>query len=329
MKNTPVQILHTNSADEFSGTVWGLSAPLIVWVVAAAGLSLLLFLLLREGLGTKLPLAVSSAALPVILCVTYLVFFHQGKPASYARDLAEHIANRGDVADPNSSGRSCDPFFNPLPDVEIVGGLVFFGGPRVGGQVAKGFCWEPPDLRVASDSERDRFSSYVRQLIGIAIPNYGLFVQWTAESDYEVELRSYAADTERTGNALVRKARNETFLACWNAMENRHLRRERVMVFVGRVIESSAHSGIPDSHASHLSQLQAEFREIGQTISAVLGAHGGRFTPLTESQHLEHLARRLNPSLAERPDIDIQKWHDPTISLLDGFWQSELRGERT
>lgn len=223
--------------------------------------------------------------------------------------------------------------FHSFPDGHLAGdGLVLFGSPARGGQVAMGFWVEPPVLNSASNTERNRFQDQVRQLLRFLPKGYRMQVLWWADSEYHAALTRFADRTEDSANSTARRLRNLNFLWNWERMQQRQIRRERVAIFIGRAFEPKRRTPVRATvaeffYSEQTEQARTEMRELGKQIAVLFAVQGGRVTTMTEPDLARVFSRKLNPSQSDRPEFDPTSLFDPNRSLLDNFWNCEVRGQ--
>lgn len=206
--------------------------------------------------------------------------------------------------------------------------LLVFGGLRTGGSVAKGFIFEPPDFNNAPISERNEFQDQLALLLASLGENQRLQVQWFCDSDYQRELLRYNEETQRATNVWTRRVRNERFVRYWQAMHERRLRRQRVILYFARQITGappfSASRDALTKHYDHLlGQLTQEFQQVQEVLSGVFSGQGARVLPMSDAEHFRHFLGFLNPSLAGRFDFDPLQIFDPSLSIHENCWLSE------
>ena len=323
----PLRVSDSNSAQDFPGLILGIQVPLFRGVIAALAVGVALFAWLesKTDLGTTTALFLSLA--PAAGCALFVMFFFQGKPPGYARDLAESLTTRGSSSPLERRGVA--PMFSPFPDGYLHDDLLVFGSPNSGGQVAMGFWIEAPSLHHASNAERNRFHDQTRQLLRLLPEGFTLQFQWWVDSDYQAPLRRYQQATENSTNALTKRLRNLNFLWHWNRLGS--LRRERVAIFIGRTIKSPGapwqRAKAESHHAVQLEQLRIELSELGKQMAALLRGQGGRVVPMTGADVARLWSRKLNPSQAKNTEFDPAAHFNCELSLLDQFWNGELRGQ--
>jgi hypothetical protein len=219
--------------------------------------------------------------------------------------------------------------FEPAPNGLFVQDMIVFGGLRKGGHVAKGFIFEPPDLTNANPAHLNEFQDQISLLLASINEHQRLQVQWYCDSDYRAELLRYNEETQRATNVWTRRCRNERFTRYWQAMLDRKLRRQRLILYVSRVIEAEPQplqsaSTRRDYYELLLGQLRSEFHQVHETLLGIF-PHA-RITPMKDADHYRHYASFLNPSLAERFDYDPLDSFDPELSIHENCWHGEAVG---
>jgi len=209
--------------------------------------------------------------------------------------------------------------------------MVVFGGLRAGGHVSKGFIFEPPDLANAAVSELNAFQGQLTILLASLGDHQRLQVQWFCDSDYRHELLAYDDETQKSANVWTRRTRNERFPRYWEAMTNRQLRRQRLVLWISRRIDVSPAAAISRSaltrHYDHLlDQLEQEFSQLREMLAGIFSGQGARLSAMTDADHYRHYARFLNPSYADRFDYDPLDTFDSQLSIHENCWHSEGHG---
>jgi hypothetical protein len=222
--------------------------------------------------------------------------------------------------------------FENAPNGYFIRDLVVFNGLSQGGYVSKGFIFQPPDLTNVQVSELNAFQDQISLLLASLADNQRLQVQFFCDSDYRKELLRYQAETENITNAWTQRNRRERFSRYWNMMENRQLRRQRLILYVSRKIESSPkgihrEEGLVKYYETLLEQLQTEFGQIYEGLLRIFSKQGARVIPMTDADHYLHYTAFLNPSLAERFDYDPLDAFIPELTLQENCWHSEGSGQ--
>lgn len=323
--DSPLRSTPTHAAQEFPGSLLGIETPRFLWVSAALLLGFALFAWLHYALEVPLITAASISLAPALVVAGFILVFLQNRPPGFARDLIESWINRG-----HHSPTQAPVLCSPLPDCYLTHGLILHGGPRRGGRAARALWFEPPALHNASNAERNRFQDSIRQLIRLLPPGYSLDVSWWVDSDYQEPIRRYQQGTQQTSNPLVKRTRNQHFLWHWQQMQQRQLRRERVAIVLCRSLTewpATPWAGAVSFYDETLQQLAVEFGELEKQIAALFAAQGGRLQAMNDADHFRVFARKLNPSLLDRPEDDPLGAQDPGRSVFESCWNSELCGQ--
>ena len=222
--------------------------------------------------------------------------------------------------------------FENAPNGYFIRDLIVFNGLSQGGYVSKGFILQPPDLTNVQISELNSFQDQICLLLASLGDNQRLQVQFFCDSDYRAELLRYQQGTEAMTNAWTKRSRNERFARYWRKMEERQLRRQRLIIYISRKIESSPkgiHSEklLAKYYDTFLEQLQTEFAQVHEILLRIFSGQGARVIPMTDADHYLHCVKFLNPSLAERFDYDPLEAFVPELTLQENCWHSEGNGQ--
>jgi hypothetical protein len=79
----------TNSADDSKGKTWGLEGDLFWYLAGGAFISVVVMLLLFSAYRFPFTTALLISAIPLVLALTYVFGFRQGKPPRYDLDYFE------------------------------------------------------------------------------------------------------------------------------------------------------------------------------------------------------------------------------------------------
>jgi hypothetical protein len=223
--------------------------------------------------------------------------------------------------------------FEKAPNGHFVNDLIVFNGLNEGGYVSKGFIFEPPDLTNAQVSELNDFQDQLSILLASLSEQQRLQIQFYCDSDYRAELLRYREETKSVTNAWTRRCRNERFERYWLAMTERRLRRQRLVLYVSRRIDSStkgiqSKSALTEYYEHLLGQLRAEFEHAHELLTNIFSGQGARIKPMMDADHFRHYKMFLNPSLAERFDYDPIDGFDPELSVQENCWHSEGNGQQ-
>ncbi len=222
--------------------------------------------------------------------------------------------------------------FERAPNGFFIRDMIVFNHLRRGGYVAKGFAIEAPDLTNSPVADLNDFQDQLCLLLASLQENQRLQVQYFCDSNYKEELLRYQRETEKFSNAWTRRVRNERFVRYWQAMSDRKLRRQRVVMYVTRAMEHQprlAQSGRArrDYYATLLEQLASEFDHTHRLMLEMFGSSGTRVVPFTDADHFRHYARFLNPSFNDRFEFDPFDAFEPELSIQENCWHSEGNGQ--
>lgn len=219
--------------------------------------------------------------------------------------------------------------FESAPNGYFLNDLIVFHGLRKGCHVSKGFVLEPADLSAAAPEHLNAFQDQLALLLACLHNKLRLQVQWFCDSDYRAELLRYREQTDRATNVWTRRCRNERFARYWQAMLDRQLRRQRLVLYFSRQIDTpslvvATAQGQRGQYEALLQQMAAEFEQLQQLLANVFPS--ARITPMKDADHYRHCSRFLNPSLAERFDYDPLDTFEPELSIHENCWHSEAQG---
>ena len=219
--------------------------------------------------------------------------------------------------------------FESAPNGYFLNDLMVFHGLGKGCCVSKGFLIEPPELSTASPEHLNAFQEQIALVLACLHEKLRLQVQWFCDSDYRAELLRYHEQTEKASNVWTRRTRNERFTRYWQAMQERRLRRQRLVLYFSRKIDIAAPAGataggLRKHYEVVLQQLGSEFAQLHEMLGQIF--HGSRIEPMSDADHYRHTSRFLNPSLAERFDFDPLDTYVPELSIQENCWHSEANG---
>src|SRR5580704_16861527 len=171
--------------------------------------------------------------------------------------------------------------FERAPNGFFVRDLLVFNHLRLGGYVSKGFIFEAPDLTNSPAADLNEFQDRLCLLLASLHEHQRLQVQYFCDSDYRTELLRYQQETERFSNVWTKRARNERFSRYWQAMSERKLRRQRVILYISRSLENTPKSfqtaaARSDYYATLLDQLGTEFEHIHRLLLEIFGSGRAR-----------------------------------------------------
>jgi len=222
--------------------------------------------------------------------------------------------------------------FERTPNGYFLNDLIVFNSLKEGGYVSKGFIFEAPDLSNAQVSELNDFQDQISLMLASLGEQQRLQIQFFSDSDYRQELLRYQDETKAVTNVWTRRARNHRFDRYWRMMADRQLRRQRLVFYISRRIESSAcglhsKSALQDYYDQLLAQFRSEFEHVHEMLAGIFAGQGARIIPMKDADHYRHYMKFLNPSMADRFDYDPIEGFDPQLSIQENCWHSEGNGQ--
>ncbi|MBK8001687.1 MAG: hypothetical protein IPK15_24025 [Verrucomicrobia bacterium] len=222
--------------------------------------------------------------------------------------------------------------FERAPNGFFVRDMIVFNHLRRGGYVAKGFVIEAPDLTNSPIADLNDFQDQLCLLLASLQENQRLQVQYFCDSNYKEELLRYQRETENFTNTWTKRVRNERFLRYWQAMSERKLRRQRVVLYITRALDHQprfAQSGKArrDYYTALLEQLASEYEHTHRLMLEIFSGSGTRVVPMNDAEHFRHYAKFLNPSFNDRFEFDPLDGFEPELSIQENCWHSEGNGQ--
>src|ERR1700677_2368433 len=167
--------------------------------------------------------------------------------------------------------------FERAPNGFFVNDLILFNSLRRGGYVAKGFVFEAPDLTNTPLADLNEFQEQLCLLLASLHENQRLQIQYFSDSDYKAELLRYQQETEKFENTWTKRSRNERFMRYWQAMVDRKLRRQRVIIYVSRALENTpklttGNAALRQFYLTLLDQLRTEFEHVRQLFMDIFAS---------------------------------------------------------
>lgn len=213
------------------------------------------------------------------------------------------------------------------PNGYFADGLLLFGSLEKGGVASKGYILQPPDLRGASVANKNAYQDKIRVFLGLLGERMRAQLQWTVDSDYLTELTRYYRETERVTHPHIRRVRDERFNRYWRKMQRRELRREKLVVFLSTDVTGYSGNlktrvGLQSYYDKVMSELRTRFDEITSTLRTLFGADT-TVTPMGDQEHFAYYLKFLNPSLADRFDVDLQAQFNPALTIQENCWNSD------
>src|SRR5580693_8938536 len=222
--------------------------------------------------------------------------------------------------------------FEQTPNGYFLNDLIVFNSLKEGGYVSKGFLFEAPDLTNAQVGELNDFQDQLSLMLASLGEQQRLQIQFFCDSDYRQELLRYQQETQKAANVWTRRSRNQRFERYWQMMAERRLRRQRLVFYISRRIESSprgiqSKTALTEYYEQLLAQLRGEFEHVHEMLAGIFAGQGARIIPMKDADHYRHYTSFLNPSLADRFDYDPIGGFDPQLSIHENCWHSEGNGQ--
>ncbi len=180
-------------------------------------------------------------------------------------------------------------------------------------------------------SELNQFQDQLSLLLASLTEQQRLQIQYYCDSDYRHELLRYNAETQKASNVGTRRSRNERFERYWRLMTERKLRRQRLVFYLSRKIETSSKgiksaAALTEYYNQLLGQLRSEFEHTHEMLTEIFAGQSARIIPMKDADHFRHYKTFLNPTLAERFDYDPIDGFDPQLSIQENCWHREGAG---
>ncbi len=221
-----------------------------------------------------------------------------------------------------------------IPDGWFADNLLIFNEADGRGWAAKGFIFETPDLRNASNELKNEWHMKILLFLGTLRPPLRMQFQWSVDSDYRHELLTYDSTTERlVKNKWTYSVRKERFKRYMDRMQNRKLRREKLKIYLSVPIEEEGKPSLSDkdicsSYRKILDSFGAFFERQGELMNCFLGGSGAKLIPMTDKDHYLHYAEFLNPDYRIRSDYDPLTTFNSELSIQENCWHSGICGNR-
>jgi len=90
MNTNDIRFTDTNSADDSKGRTWGLEGNLFWYLIGGGFSSVIIMLLLFSAYRMSFAASTAMAVIPLILTLSYVFGFRQGKPPRYDIDCLEY-----------------------------------------------------------------------------------------------------------------------------------------------------------------------------------------------------------------------------------------------
>lgn len=216
---------------------------------------------------------------------------------------------------------------NGPPNGFFAGGLLLYGPLEKGGVAAKGYLLQTPDLRGASVAQLNAYQDKIRVLLALICEGMRAQLQWVGNGDYVPELTRFYREADQIGHPQIKQRVMRQWRRLWRRMQRRELRREQLVLFLST--EITQHSGarltaaaLESYYEKLLAQLRAQFEEVTGTLRTIFGSDT-TVTPMDDLTHFTYYSKFLNPSLAERFDVDFAAQFNPALTIQENCWNGD------
>lgn len=200
-------------------------------------------------------------------------------------------------------------------------GLMIYGSLGSGGIASKGFVFQTPDRRGAGIPQLNAAQDKIRNVLALLSPQMRAQFQWSNGGDYRPELAANYREIEEITDPAIRHVRRHYFRRHWKKLNRRALRREELVLFLSTQIEAQprpllSREALRAHNEKLLGQLRTQFEEITDTLRTIFGADT-TVTPMDDTAHFTYCAKFLNPSFADRFDLDFEAQFNPALSIQE------------
>lgn len=213
------------------------------------------------------------------------------------------------------------------PNGFFADGMMVYGPLGKGGLASKGFLLRNTDGRGAGSSHLNAQQDKIRNLLALFGDNLWAQIQWSCDGDYRPELTAAYREIEQIADPAIRRVRLRYWRRHWKKLLARALRREQLVLFL--IIRIAAQSGplltqqaLIGYYEKLLAQLRTQFEELADTLRMIFGADT-TVTPMDDLAHFTYCAKFLNPSFAERFDLDYAAQFNPALSIQENCWNGD------
>lgn len=206
-------------------------------------------------------------------------------------------------------------------------GMMVYGLLEKGGMAAKGFILQSTDHRGVSVAHLNACQDRIRNLLALLGENLSAQIQWSCNGDYRAVLAANFREIQAIADPAIRRVRLRYWRRHWKKLLARALRREQLVVFITiRIAAQSTALGTRQALLAHyektIAQLRVQFEEIGDTLRTIFGADT-TVTPMDDLGHFSYYAKFLNPSFADRFDLDCAAQFNPALSIQENCWNGD------
>lgn len=213
------------------------------------------------------------------------------------------------------------------PNGFFAGGLILYGPLAKGGVAAKGYVLHTHDQRGGSIAQLNACQDKIRAVLALCGDGLRGQFQWVGNADYVPELTRFYREAEAITHPQIRRRVLRHWQRLWKKMHRRLLRHEHLVLFISTEITSQAGSrltaaGLENYYEKLFAQLRTQFEEITGTLKTILGTDT-TVTPMDDLAHFTYYTKFLNPSLAERFDVDFAGQFNPALSIQENCWNGD------
>ncbi|MBO4631195.1 MAG: TraC family protein, partial [Lentisphaeria bacterium] len=321
--DTELEIVNSVDSAKLNRKLLGFENSQVTVFFCGIIFSALLFMLSMIPVFPKI-VVYTIAPIPFFLSVLYIVFFMVGKPPHYTQDCIEGV-----IAD--QQFKPYDKVFTRLPDGMLFEHFVLWNGFQ-NGIWACGMELDVPSMNYAKNATRNTFLSRIRAMLhGFAQDNIRIQIYWSVSSNYTAELYQYRKDTESLPpDSPCRKYRELRHDQYKQMANSRRLRRERVIIFVSRLLSENEkiswnHSaeGYDDLTEKIIAGLETAADRMFTGLKAMLHPCGIGCRELDNKEILNILKTHFNPSQALAPML-FQTELVPDASIREQVIRSDI-----
>lgn len=219
----------------------------------------------------------------------------------------------------------------PPPNGHFIRDFLVWGSFRKRPTIAKGFAIHPPDLRGSGEGAAQRaHENLVKYLQSLPLHVHAQW-QWRCNSDYDKAIGAYEKATDGCRNPKERQVREATSRYYRRLAKERKLRREHLVLFLSQAMESappllSSRQGVQAYYQSILTQFESSYRQLGNELSAALGADV-TVEPMTRADNELYTFLFLNPT-ANEWQTDLSGVFDVRHSIMRNCLRSDINTDR-
>jgi hypothetical protein len=213
------------------------------------------------------------------------------------------------------------------PNGFFANGMMVYGQLEKGGIASRGFILQNADRRGAGSAQLNAYQDKIRNLLALLGDNLWAQIQWGCDGDYCPELTAAYREIVAISDPAVRRLRLHYWRRHWKKFLARALRREQLVLFLtvriatqsGPLLSQQALLGY---YERLLAQLRTQFEELADTLRTIFGTDT-TVTPMDDLAHFTYCAKFLNPSFAERFDLDPVAQFNPALSIQENCWNGD------